>query len=92
MTPHLSCYLVEWYRAELSEQEIDRALAQLSHGAESMSANGTSPKVLMTVSVPTDDVIFCVFAAQSSDAVAEACDRAGMPAERVTAAVATRFS
>lgn len=92
MAPRLSCYLVEWYRAELSEETIERTLAQLSRGVESMSTNGTSAKVLMTLSVPTDGVIFCVFAAPSSEAVAEACDRAGLPAERVTAAVATPFT
>ena len=54
--------------------------------------NGTSAKVLMALSVPADDVIFCVFEAKSRDVVAEACDRAGLPAERVSAAVATPFT
>ena len=90
MAPHLSCYLVEWYRAELSEETIALTLAQLSRGVE--STNGTPAKVLMTLWVPTDDVIFCVFAAKSSDVVAELCDRAGLPAERLTAAVATSFA
>ena len=92
IAPHLSCYLVEWYRAELSQETIDRTLAQLSRGVESMSTNGTSPKVLMTLSVPADGVIFCVFAAMSREVVTEVCDRAGLPAERVTAAVATPFA
>jgi len=88
VAPHLSCYLVEWYCAELSEETIDRTIAQLTRGVESMSPNGTLTKVLMILSVPTDGVIFCVFAATSRELVAEACDRAGLPAERVTAAVA----
>lgn len=92
MAPHLSCYLVEWYRAGLSQETIDRTVAQLNRGVESMSANGTSPKVLMTLSLPADDVMFCVVAATSMEVVAEVCDRAGLPAERVTAAVATRFA
>jgi hypothetical protein len=87
-TPRLSCYLVEWYPAELSEQILDRTLARLLEGAESMSTNGSSAKVLMTLAVPTDEVIFCVFVASSEEIVAEACDRAGLPAERVTAAMA----
>ncbi len=92
IAPHLSCYLVEWYRSELSDEAIERTLAQLVRGVESMSANGTSSKVLMTLSVPTDDVMFCVIAAKSREVVAEVCDRAGLPAERVTAAVATPFA
>ena len=63
----LSCYLVEWYPAELSEEILDRTLARLHDGAEAMSANGSSAKVLMTLAVPTDEVIFCVFMASSSE-------------------------
>jgi len=76
MPHHLSCYLVEWYCAELSEETIDRTLAQLSRGVESVSdgtvSDGTSAKVLMILSVPTDDVIFCVFATTSRELVATA--------------------
>jgi hypothetical protein len=43
----------------------------------------------MTLSVPTDDVIFCLFAASSLEVVVQACNRAGIPAERVTAAMVT---
>lgn len=91
IAPHLSCYLVEWYRAELSQETIDRTLAQLSRGVEAMSTIGTSPKVLMTLFVPSDDVMFCVFAANSREVVAEVCDRAGLPAERVSAALVAPF-
>ena len=84
----LSCYLVEWYPTEPSAEALDRTVARLRHGAASTSADGSSPRVLMTLAVPTDEVIFCVFLASSSDAVAEVCERAGFPAERVTAAMA----
>jgi hypothetical protein len=87
-TPRLSYYLVEWYPTELSEEILDRTLARLHQSAESMSESGSSAKVLMTLAVPTDEVIFCVFMASSSEIVAQACDRAGLPAERVTAAMA----
>jgi hypothetical protein len=84
----LCCYLVEWYLAELSEEVLDRTLARVLEGAESLSTNGLSARVLMTLAVPTDEVIFCVFVASSKEVVAQACDRAGLPAERVTAAMA----
>lgn len=90
--PHVSCFLVEWYCAELSEETIDRTIAQLSRGVEPASADGALAKVIMILSVPTDDVIFCVFGAPSRELVAEACDRAGLPAVRVTAAVAASIS
>jgi len=86
--PGLSCYLVEWYPTEPSAEVLDRTMARLRQGTESTTADGSSARVLMTLAVPTDEVIFCVFLASSSDAVAEVCERAGFPAERVTAAMA----
>jgi hypothetical protein len=88
----LPCYLVEWYGAELAVEFIDDAFARLHECAASMSTDGSHAKVLLTFAVPTDEVIFCVFVASSAEAVGEACDRAGLPAERVTAAVAAPFA
>jgi len=86
---HLSCYLAEWYRAEFwDEEKVDHTFAQLSRGAQVISQNGATAKVLMTLSVPTDDVFFCIFVAPSPDVVTQVCERAGIPAERVTAAMA----
>lgn len=83
----MACYLVEWYRAELSEDAIDTAFAQLTAGTELPSANGASATVVMTVTVPTDDVVFCVVKANSPEVVTQACERAGIPAERISAAI-----
>jgi hypothetical protein len=83
----LACYLVEWYRAGLPQDSIDRSFARLTRGAELPSADRTSATVVMTLTVPTDDVVFCIFEASSSEAVAQACEDAGLPAERVTAAM-----
>lgn len=88
----LPCYLVEWYGAELAVEFIDDAFARLHECAASMSTDGSHAKLLLTFAVPTDEVIFCVFVASSAEAVGEACDRAGLPAERVTAAVAAPFA
>jgi hypothetical protein len=55
-----------------------------------MSAEGSAVRLLMTLSVPTDEVIFCVFAAASAQIVAAACQRGGIPAKRLTAAVDAR--
>jgi hypothetical protein len=88
----LPCYLVEWYRAELAPESIGDAFAKLDECAAAMSTDDSPTKVLLTFAVPTDEVIFCVFVASSADAVGEACARAGLPAERVTAAVAAPFA
>jgi hypothetical protein len=49
-------------------------------------------RLLHTVTVPSDQVIFGVIAAGSEAVVAELCHRAGVPAERLTAAVSTRLN
>jgi hypothetical protein len=85
----ISCYLAEWYRADLSEASMERAFARLTRGVELTGDDGASATVLMSLLVPTDDVVFCVFVAQSPETVVAACDQAGIPVERVTAAVAS---
>jgi hypothetical protein len=88
-TGQKACYLVEWYREEAWQREsFTSAFAQLSQGAELLTEDGLSATVLMTLAVPTDDAIFCVFAAPSAEGVTNACCRAGLPPQRVTAAVA----
>jgi hypothetical protein len=43
------------------------------------------------LAVPSDEVIFGVFTADSPDLVTVTCQRAGIPAQRLTAVVGTRF-
>lgn len=76
------CYLVEWYRPELTIGQIDRTVGEIAN----CNTAGVTPPVqlLMTLEVPTDEVIFGVFAARSAEDVREACQRAGCPAERLS--------
>jgi hypothetical protein len=85
-TPDPPCYLVEWYSPELIGAKLDRTAATLDESAASMSADGTPVQLLTMLSVPTDEVLFAVFAADSAPIVAQACDRAGIPAQRLTPA------
>lgn len=88
-TGQMACYLVEWYRDEAWQREsFARTFAHLSKGTEFLSEDGSSATVLMTLAVPTDDAIFGVFVATSAEGVTSACRRAGLPPQRVTAAVA----
>lgn len=84
------CYLVEWYRPDLIADQFGAALASLGESMTSMTAEGMPVRLLMTVTVPTDEVVFGVIAAGSEDIVDQLCRRAGLPAERVTAAIDTR--
>ncbi|MCW2655315.1 MAG: hypothetical protein QOE41_2118 [Mycobacterium sp.] len=80
----LPCYIIEWYRPELTDDALDVALARLDTTVLTLSAQGVPIHILMTLAVPTDEVIYCVFAADSSASVIRACQAAGIPAGRIT--------
>jgi hypothetical protein len=84
--PHQSCYLVEWYQLGQTDGELDRTAAKIDECAASMSADGSPVRRLMTLAVPSDEVVFGVFAAGSAQLVTRACDLAGIPAQRLTVA------
>jgi hypothetical protein len=76
------CYLVEWYRPALRAAQLELAIAEIA-----ACAAGGRVQLLGVVMVPADEVIFGVFVATSEAEVAETCARAGMAAQRVTAAI-----
>jgi hypothetical protein len=88
----MPCYLVEWYRPELIEDQFSTALGALGECVTTMASEGTPVRLLHTVTVPSDQVVFGVIAAGSEDIAAELCRRAGVPAERLTAAISTRLN
>jgi len=88
--PHLSCFLVEWYHPELGAEPLERAAAALDECAAALTTEGCPVQLLMTVAAPTDDVAFGVFAAGSAHLVSQVCQRAGVPAQRLSAATAGR--
>ena len=89
--PVLPCYLVEWYRRELTAGPLDETVAKLDAGAAAMRSEGSAVRLLVTLAAHTDQVLYGVFTAASPDTVRQACDRAGFPAERVTAGVDARI-
>ena len=82
----MPCYLVEWYHSAAAEEPLDDTAARLSECAVLMSAQGSPVRLLNLLAVPTDEVLFAVFAADSARVVEQTCDRAGFPAQRVTTA------
>jgi len=86
----LQCYLVEWYRPGLDKEQLDSIAAEVDKSSATVRAEGSPVRRVLTLAIPTDDVVFGVFAAGSADIVALVCRRAGMPASRLTAALADR--
>lgn len=84
-----ACYLAEWYRLEIGAESLDRTVATIEACAS--SAGEDSPvKLLAMLAVPADEVVFGIFAAESADVVAQICERAGIPAQRLSAAFDAR--
>jgi hypothetical protein len=84
-------YLVEWYRPAIADEPIDLSVARLIQCASSLSATGSPVNLLVTLAIPTDEIVLAVFDSGSEQTVAEVCRRAGCPAQRLTPAVDARF-
>jgi hypothetical protein len=80
-------FLVEWYGPRVPARSIGETAGRLNDGAASTSARGEPIRLLMAMAVPQDDYAFGVFAAESAETVAQVCDEAGAPAERISTAV-----
>lgn len=90
-TQHQGCFLVEWYRPELTAPSLDRDAATLRECAQSMSAQGRAVQLLSLLAVPDDETVFAVFVADSASVVAQTCEQARKPARRLTAATSLTF-
>src|SRR5436190_9856397 len=84
-------YLAEWYLPELTKKSVDDIVAKLDVAAVSVSDEGTPVRLVVTLSVPTDEVLYGVFGADSPDVVTATCQRAGVPHQRLTGQVGTRI-
>ncbi|MCU1696080.1 MAG: Uncharacterized protein JWR34_2143 [Mycobacterium sp.] len=89
--PGTACYLLEWYRPDPTDDQLERIATALAEGAAASSADGFPVQLIMTLAVPADDVVFAVLAAASPDDVTQTCRRAGIPAERLTATLGARI-
>jgi hypothetical protein len=87
----LAHYLAEWYLPELTEQSVDDIVAKLDVAAKIVSDEGTPVRLLVTLAVPTDEVLYGVFGAHSQDIVTTTCQRAGVPHQRLSTHVGTRI-
>jgi hypothetical protein len=88
--PVATRFLVEWYRPNLTRELIDGMVAGLNEAIANMSTDGSQVRLVMTVAVPTDEVLYGVFAADSPDLVRAACERAGSVPERMSVDIDAR--
>jgi hypothetical protein len=87
----LAYYLAEWYLPELTELSVDDIVARLDAAATSVTDEGTPVRLVVTLAVPTDEVLYGVFGAHSPDIVSRTCLAAGVPHQRLSGDVGTRI-
>jgi hypothetical protein len=87
----LAYYLAEWYLPEITETSVDEMVAKLDAAAAIVSSEGTPVRLVVTLAVPTDEVLYGVFCAQSSDIVSKTCLQAGVPHQRLSGHVGARI-
>ena len=80
------CFLAEWYRPEPGNEPLPETVVRLDECAAAMSEEGSPAQLLTMFAVPSDEMVFALFAAGSAEVVARTCGRAGLPPERLTLA------
>lgn len=78
----LPCFLVEWYGAHVSIEQLERIAILLS-------APAAPVQLMMVVVVPADEMAFAVVAADSNESVAQGFRDIGATAQRISEAVGT---
>lgn len=79
-------FLAEWYVPECAEADVSD-IVQLMRAATSGRGRCSAVRLVATLAVPADEVVFGLFDAPSADSVTDACERAGLPPMRINAAL-----
>jgi hypothetical protein len=87
----LAYYLAEWYLPEMTDTSVDDIVAKLDAAAADVSGEGTPVRLVVTLAVPTDEVLYGVFGARSTDIVSRTCLHAGVPYQRLSGDIGARF-
>jgi hypothetical protein len=80
-------YLVEQYSPGVTVDELASWAARVRDMAVAMSNEGRAVRYLRSTIVPADEALLCVFEASYEELVREVYARAGVPFERLSAAL-----
>lgn len=84
--PDLPRFVVEWYSPDTTVEALAERVGTITTHAD-RGADDAVVALLTTWLLPSDEVVFGLFAASSSESVAQLCRLAGYPAGRVSVAV-----
>ena len=80
-------YMVERYLPGVPLDELSAAIGRARRVAEDMTRAGIEVRHLLSTLVPAEEAMVCLFDAASADAIVEVNRRAGLPFDRVVAAL-----
>lgn len=83
--------LAEWYLPDLNEGLIDAFVARIESVAAQMRAEGTEIHLVLTLAVPSDEVLYGVFDGCEPALVSRTCEQAGLAPQRLSSKVGTRI-
>lgn len=83
--------LAEWYLPDLTEDLIDAFVARIESVAGQMRAEGADIHLVLTVAVPSDEVLYGVFDGCEPRLVSRMCEQAGLAPQRLSGSVGTRI-
>ena len=83
----MGAFLAEGYMSSATADGLARDGARAATATSELSCDGGRVRYLGAVYLPADQASLMLFAAAAAEHVIRACQRAGLPCERVTAAV-----
>jgi hypothetical protein len=81
-------FLVERYWPGIDERRLREALPKLERAARAMTAEGTPAAHVGSILMPVDQVVFSLIEAADEASVRTMNERAGIPLDRIAAAIA----
>jgi hypothetical protein len=89
VTPRLlrpSNYLVEWYQPASRGEQVELTAQRIGESVTTLPG-ASAAELLLTLFLPGDEVVFCLFAAPSFASVEQACRRADVRFDRIGHAI-----
>jgi hypothetical protein len=86
----LESFLVERYWPGIDLAGLRSVISRLDAAADAMAAEGVRVQHLGSILMPVDEVVFSLIAAPDESVVRDVNARAGLPVDRITAAITVR--
>ena len=88
--PPQRCFLAEWYQPAVVNCDIDYLATTLGDSAALLNDQGHPVRLLTVFTVPIDQVLYCLFAAESAEDITRVCESVGWPVDRITGCIHRR--